>query len=91
MPRREKVLAFNFIIYDVCPHLDNDKQACSQNLVADMNHLERIQRLSTGLVTGLGYVCFSERPQIPCSGDKLGFLSIDSIHPEQVEPASSCW
>ncbi len=34
----------------VRPHLEYDLSACSPNLVADINHLERIQRLATRLV-----------------------------------------
>ncbi len=35
----------------VRPHLEFGMPACSPNLVADINHLERIQRLATRLVT----------------------------------------
>ncbi len=37
----------------VRPHLEYGTPACSPNLVADINHLERIQRLATRLVTGI--------------------------------------
>ncbi len=33
----------------VRPHLEYDMSACAPNLVADINHLERIQRLATRL------------------------------------------
>ncbi len=37
--------------------------ACSPNLVADINHLERIQRLATRLVTGMRHLPYEERLQ----------------------------
>ncbi len=37
--------------------------ACSPNLVADINHLERIQRLATRLVTGTRHLPYEERLQ----------------------------
>ncbi len=37
--------------------------ACSPNLVADLNHLERIQRLATRLVTGMCHLPYEERLQ----------------------------
>ncbi len=40
----------------VHPHLAYGMPACSQNLVADINHIERIQRLATWLVTGMRYL-----------------------------------
>ncbi len=36
---------------------------CLPNLVADINHLERIQRLATRLVTGIGHLPYEERLQ----------------------------
>ncbi len=38
-------------------------QACSPNLVADINRLELIQRLSTRLVTGMRHLPYEERLQ----------------------------
>ncbi len=40
----------------VCPHLEYGMPASSPNLVADINHLERIQRLATKLVTGMRHL-----------------------------------
>ncbi len=37
----------------VRPHLEYGRPACSPNLVACINHLERIQRIATRLVTGM--------------------------------------
>ncbi len=37
----------------VRPHLEYGMPACSPNLGADVNHLKRIQRLDTRLVTGI--------------------------------------
>ncbi len=37
--------------------------ACSSNFAADINHLERIQRLTTRLVTGMRHLPYEERPQ----------------------------
>ncbi len=37
----------------VRPHLEYGMPASSPNLVADINHLQRIQRLATRLVTGM--------------------------------------
>ncbi len=47
----------------VCPHLEYSKPACSQNLVANINHLERIQWLATRLVTGMRHLSYEERLQ----------------------------
>ncbi len=57
--------------------------ACLLNLVADINHLERIQRLATRLVTSMRYSfpppskrdC-SDWAFIPCSGDNFGMTSL---------------
>ncbi len=40
----------------VRPHLEYGMPACSPNLVAGINHLERIQRLATRLVTGMRHL-----------------------------------
>ncbi len=45
----------------VRPHLEYGMPACSPNLVADINHLERIQRLATRLVSGMRYLPYEER------------------------------
>ncbi len=45
------------------PHLEYAMPACSPNLVADINHLERIQRLATMLVTGIRQLPYEERLQ----------------------------
>ncbi len=45
------------------PHLEYGTPACSPNLVADINHLERIQRLATRLVTGTRHLPYEERLQ----------------------------
>ncbi len=39
--------------------------ACPPNLVAGINHLERIQRLATMLVTGIRHLPYEERLQRP--------------------------
>ncbi len=44
-------------------HLEYGKPACSANLVADINHLERIQRLATRLVAGMRHLPYEERLQ----------------------------
>ncbi len=41
-------------------HLEYGMPACSPNLVADSNHLERIQRLATRLVTGMCHLLYEE-------------------------------
>ncbi len=50
--------------------------ACLPNLVADVNHLGRSQRLATILVTCIRYLPYEERLQrlafIPCRGDDFG-------------------
>ncbi len=38
------------------PHLEHGMPACSLNLVADINDLERIRRLTTRLVTGMRHL-----------------------------------
>ncbi len=45
------------------PHLEYGMPACSPNLVADINHLERIQRLATRLVTAMRHLPCEERLQ----------------------------
>ncbi len=45
------------------PRLDYGMPACSPNLVADINHLERIQTLATKLVTGICHLPYEERLQ----------------------------
>ncbi len=47
----------------VRPHLDYGMPACSQNLVTDIYHLERIQRLATRMVTGMRHLPYEERLQ----------------------------
>ncbi len=47
----------------VRPHLEYGMPACSPNLVADINHLERIQRLVTRLATGMRHRPYEERLQ----------------------------
>ncbi len=47
----------------VRPHLKYGMPACSRNLVADINHLEQIQILSTRLVTGMCRLPYEERLQ----------------------------
>ncbi len=54
----------------VCPHLEYGMPACSPNLVADINHLEQIQRLATRLVAGLRHLPYEERLQ------RLGLYSL---------------
>ncbi len=51
------------------------------NLVADINHLERIQRLATRLVALMRHLPYKERlgsvwAFIPCSGDDFGMTSL---------------
>ncbi len=45
------------------PHLEYGMPACSPNLVADINYLERIQRLATRLVIGIRHLPYEERLQ----------------------------
>ncbi len=45
----------------VRPHLEYGLAACAQTLVADVSRLERIQRLSVRLVTGIHYLTYEER------------------------------
>ncbi len=45
------------------PHLEYGTEACSTNLVAGFNHLERIQRFATRLVTGMRHLPHKERRQ----------------------------
>ncbi len=45
------------------PHLEFGMPAYSQNLVADINHLERIQRLAARLLTGMRHLPYEERLQ----------------------------
>ncbi len=64
----------------VRPHLEYGMPACSPNLVADINHLERIQRLATRMVTGIRHLptkrdC-SGWAFIPCSGNDFGLFWI---------------
>ncbi len=47
----------------VRPHLEYGMPACSPNLVPDINHLERTQRLDTRLVTGIHHLPYEERLQ----------------------------
>ncbi len=47
----------------VRPHLEYGMPACSANLAADINHLERIQRLATRLITCMRYLPYEERLQ----------------------------
>ncbi len=52
-------------LYDalVRPHPEHGMSACSPNLVADINHLEQVQRLATSLVTGMHHLPYEERLQ----------------------------
>ncbi len=52
------------------PHLEYGMPPCSSNLVANINHLERIQKLATRLVTGKRYLHYEEILQ------RLGLLSL---------------
>ncbi len=49
-------------LYEVLvrPHLEYGMPACSLNLVTDINHLERIQRLATKLVTCIRHLTCEE-------------------------------
>ncbi len=47
----------------VRPHLEYGMLACSPNLVAGINHLERIQRLAIRLVTGICHFPYVVRLQ----------------------------
>ncbi len=61
----------------VHPHLEYGMPTCSPNLVADINHLERIQRLATRLVTGMRHLSdCSDWSFIPYSGDDFGMTSL---------------
>ncbi len=44
-------------------HLEYGMSVCSPNLVADINHLERSQRLATRLVTCMRHLPYEERLQ----------------------------
>ncbi len=64
----------------VRPHLEYGMPACLPNLVADISHLERIQRLATRLLTGMRHLptkrdC-SDWAFIPCRGDDFGMTSL---------------
>ncbi len=48
----------------VRPQIEYCMPACSPNLVAGINHLERIQRLATRLVTGMRHLRYEERLQL---------------------------
>ncbi len=48
----------------VRPHLEYGMPACLPNLVADINNLERIQRLAARLVTGMRHLPYDERLQL---------------------------
>ncbi len=45
------------------PHLEYGMPACSSHLIADMNHLEGIQKLATKSVTGMRHLPYEERLQ----------------------------
>ncbi len=45
------------------PRLEYGMPACPPNLVADINHLELIQRLATRLETGMCHLLYEERLQ----------------------------
>ncbi len=47
----------------VRPHLEYGMPACSPNLVADINHLGRIQRFAIRLVTGMRQLSYEEMLQ----------------------------
>ncbi len=47
----------------VRPHPEYGTPAYLPNLVADTNHLERIQKLATRLVTGVRHLPYEERLQ----------------------------
>ncbi len=47
----------------VRPHLEHGMPAYSPNLVADINNLERIQRLATRLVSGIRHITYEDRLQ----------------------------
>ncbi len=60
--------------------------ACSPNLGPDINHLERIQRLATGLVTGSSPTkrdC-SGWAFIPCRGDGFGLTCKSDYHIQNI-------
>ncbi len=57
------IIEFAFFAALVRPHLQYGMPAWSPNLVADTNHLERIQRLVTRLVTGIRHLPYRERLQ----------------------------
>ncbi len=60
----------------VRPHLEYGMPACSPILVADINHLERIQRLATRLVTGIRHLAYKER---------LQRLGLHSLQPRRLQ------
>ncbi len=45
------------------PHIEHGMPASSPNLVADINHLERSQKLATRVVTGMRHLPYEERLQ----------------------------
>ncbi len=61
----------------VRPRLEYGMPACLPNLVADVNHLERIQRLATRLVTGMRHLPYEE---------KLQRLSLHSLQQRRLRP-----
>ncbi len=64
----------------VRPHLDYVMEANSLYLIADINHLERVQCLVTLLVRGLRLVSFEERPRsLNCLSYELMRLRVDLI------------
>ncbi len=57
----------------VRPHLEYGMPACSPNLVADINRLELLQRLTTRLVTVMRLLPYEGRLQCRCSSFRQCF------------------
>ncbi len=58
-------------------HVEHGKPGCLPNLAADINHLGRIHRLATRLVTGIRHLPYEER---------LQRLSLHSLQGRRLRP-----
>ncbi len=61
------------------PHLEYGMKSCSPNLVVDMNHLERIQRLLTG-ERHLPHEEWLQWLAVPCSDNGWPDYNLQDIH-----------
>ncbi len=60
LPKSASVLLFGALVHQ---HLEYGVPVCSPNLVSEINHFERIQRVATRLVTGIRHLSYDERLQ----------------------------